>query len=586
MDRHNTTRSFNGCWTCRLRRKKCDEYRPICDTCSALQITCYYDQEKPDWMDGGAKQEEMANRLKREVKESRRGDRNLGHRHAIIEPTTYDNQKRLEQLAISETPRDRNNSQEPHPETANTPLQREHDCKLASKHVSGNMSFARSDTILLTFHLEYILPFLFPFYNPSILEGGRSWILEMMISSPVVRQATLCQSSYFFSLARGVPSDDSTWETVLAQTRDAFCVLRQSLQFIHSSSITEHLHGAVRILASVMQIQRFEVAVLSFENCQAHLNAALAIFRQLLDSSEAVEPVGNRSRFASVISLLGPATRLLPAQGVHVPSAEQAAFRFSSALLLFDDIIASTVSQEQPKLYDYHRCLLHSSDGTEPPINFETVVGCQNWVLLHISEIAMLDTWKQGCKSAGNLNMIDLVHRATPIKDSLEAHLTQLGKNMADPGSRQGSILLEMFMVGYSQHSKTPSAQTALVTQVWAHATLLYLSVVVSGWQPASVEVRYHVDKIIELLTLRISPPALLRTMVWPFCVAGCLAEPARIPHFRAIADALQPSSVFGTVRKALEIMENVWRNQDAADNLSRDLATCFRNQGDLVLLV
>lgn len=536
-------------------------------------------------MDGGAKQEEMANRLKREVKESRRGDRYLGHRHSIIEPTTYDNQKRLEQLAISEIQRNRNDSQEPSPETANTPLQREHDCKLTSKHVPGNMSFARSDTILLTFHLEYILPFLFPFYDPSILEGGRSWILEMMISSPVVRQATLCQSSYFFSLARGVPSDDLTWETVLAQTRDAFSVLRQSLQFIHSSSITEHLHGAVRILASVMQIQRFEVAVLSFENCQAHLNAALALFRQLLESSETVETVSNRSRFSSVLALLGPATRLLPAQGVHVPSAEQAAFRFSSALLLFDDIIASTVSQEQPKLYEYHHCLLHSSDGTEPPINFEAVVGCQNWALLHIGEIAILDVWKQECRRDGNLNMMGLVHRATPIKDSLEAHLTRL-ENIGVPAPRQGSSLLEMFTTEYSQHSKTPSAQTALVTQVWAHAALLYLSVVVSGWQPASVDIRYHVDKIIELLTFRISPPALLRTMVWPFCVAGCLAEPARRPHFREIADALQPSSVFGTVCKASEIMENVWRNQDATVTMSRDLATCFRNQGDLVLLV
>lgn len=534
-------------------------------------------------MDGGAKQEEMANRLKREVKESRRRDRYMAHRHAIVEPTTYDNQKRVEQFAISESQRDKNNPQEPRPETANTPLQREHDCKFASKHVSGNMGFARSDTILLTFHLQSILPFLFPFYNPPILEGGRSWILEMMISSPVVRQATLCQSSYFFSLARGVSNDNSTWETVLARTRDAFSVLRQSLQFIQSSSITEHLHGAVRIMASIMQIQRFEVAVLSFENCRAHLNAALALFRQLLDSSEAVEPAGNRSKFASVISLLGPAIRLLTAQDVHVPSAEQAAFRFSSTILLFDDIIASAVSQEQPKLYEYHHCLLNSSDGTEPAINFETTVGCQNWVLLHVSETAMLDAWKQGCKSAGSLNMIDVVHRATPIKDSLERHLTQLGNNILDPGSRQSSSLLEIFMTGYSQPL---SAQTVLVTQVWAHATLLYLSVVVSGWQPHSIDVRYHVDKIIELLTSRISPPALLRTMVWPFCVAGCLAEPARIPHFRAIADALQPPSVFGTVRKALEIMENVWRNQDAEDSLSRDLATCFRNQGDLILLV
>jgi hypothetical protein len=68
--RHNsTTRSFNGCWTCRLRRKKCDEIHPECGACAALYITCHYDQNKPEWMDGDVRQEDMAERLKREVKE-------------------------------------------------------------------------------------------------------------------------------------------------------------------------------------------------------------------------------------------------------------------------------------------------------------------------------------------------------------------------------------------------------------------------------------------------------------------------------------------------------------------------------------
>lgn len=49
-------RSFSGCWTCRLRRKKCDEQHPVCNGCVALNITCYYDLEKPEWMDGGPKQ--------------------------------------------------------------------------------------------------------------------------------------------------------------------------------------------------------------------------------------------------------------------------------------------------------------------------------------------------------------------------------------------------------------------------------------------------------------------------------------------------------------------------------------------------
>ena len=42
------------------------------------------------------------------------------------------------------------------------------------------------------------------------------------------------------------------------------------------------------------------------------------------------------------------------------------------------------------------------------------------------SEISVLDAWKQQCKRAGNLAVMELVQRATAIKLSLETHLTQL----------------------------------------------------------------------------------------------------------------------------------------------------------------
>ncbi|KAK9234739.1 fungal-specific transcription factor domain-containing protein [Lipomyces kononenkoae] len=539
----------------------------------------------------------MAERIKYEVKEKarrRRGDRAVhlsGDRVSVAEATTGElivlPQNRLPRgLAtpicdLLKATRDiHNDGVEPCPEAST--IQRGAGCPLTSKEA---VAFGRSDTILLMFYLEHLLPFLFPFYRPSLLQGGRAWILEMMISSPVVRRATLCQSSYFFRLARGTANRDVVWETVLTQTRDAFEVLRQALEVIDGSGITEHLHGAVRIMAGIMQVQRFEIAVLNFNNCQAHLNAALALFRQLLDSPGAVEPTAPSSSFNAVISRLGPSSCVLPAPCVQVPSAEQAAFRFSSALLIFDDIIASTVLQEQPRLYDYHRSLLGNIDRTDPPINLEAALGCQNWALLQIGEIAVLDAWKQRRKRAGNLDVMELVHRATAIKDSLESHLTRLE---TDPviNSKAGSSMLDTFMEDYCQQSKTPASQSSLVTRVWAHAALVYLFVVVSGWQPASVDVRYHVGRIVELLTRQISPPALLRTTVWPFCVAGCLAEPAQEAHLRGMVEALQPPSVFGTVRKALEIMENVWRNRDSGDAASRDLATCFRSEGDLVLLV
>ncbi|KAE8448298.1 hypothetical protein EG329_009542 [Mollisiaceae sp. DMI_Dod_QoI] len=511
-------------------------------------------------MDGGVRQEEMAERLKREVKENahlRRGERVrvAGDRISAAAATASESlvqpQRVPRDLAspicdlLEATPDFQNDEMEPCPEASTVQLQRGSDWKLASKDTHSSIAFGRSDTIFFMFYLEHVFPFLFPFYRPPLLQGGIAWILEMMISSPVYRAATTCQSRYFFPLARGTANGDEIWEMVLAQTRDAFGVLRQALQVINDLGIVEHLHGAVRIMASIMQLQRFEIAVLSFDNCQAHLNAALALFRQLLDSFGAIELVGPSSSFNAVMSHLGPSSWVWPTQCVQVPTAEQAAFRFSSALLILDDIIASTVLQEQPRLYEYHCSLLGNTDGADPIINLEAVVGCQNWALLQISEIIVLDAWKQRCKRAGNLDVMELVHRATAIKNSLEAHITRLE---TDPVTipKEANNLLDIFTS--TEQSKTPANQSSLVTRVWGHAALLYLFVVVSGWQPASIDVRYHVSQIVELLTCQLSPPALLRTMVWPFCVAGCLAEPAQEVHLRGMVEELRPSSVFGTV--------------------------------------
>lgn len=458
--------------------------------------------------------------------------------------------------------------------------------KTSSTLVPKNpQAFGRSDTILIMFYLEHLLPFLFPFYRPSILEGGRAWIFEMMISSPVVRQATLCQSSYFFSLVRGTADLGGARDELLAQITDAIAILRQALDFMKASGFRDHLHSAVRAMASIMQIQRFELAVLSFRNWQVHLSAAVAVFRKLLEC--VVESREPRSRFNAIMNSLGPPSSLSPpssslssssgpSQNDQIPSAEKAAFGFSSPLVILDDIIASIALQEQPQLYEYHDSLLGDTEGTgEPPINLEAVIGVKNWVILQIGEIAALEAWHQQCKRARNLDAMELVHRATLIKKSIVAPFKELEKELVVVQKERS--LLDNFIPAPSQGS--------LVSLVWAHAALISLSVVQVGWQPTDSKVHYHVTQVINLLNRRRSR-ALLRTMVWPLCVAGCLAVPELEVHFRALVETLQPPSIFGTAHKALEIMENVWSNREADVVATRNLATCFRIQGDVVLLV
>ena len=43
-------RSTKGCWTCRLRKKKCDEVCPGCLRCASVNIDCHYGV-KPQWIE-------------------------------------------------------------------------------------------------------------------------------------------------------------------------------------------------------------------------------------------------------------------------------------------------------------------------------------------------------------------------------------------------------------------------------------------------------------------------------------------------------------------------------------------------------
>ena len=536
-------------------------------------------------MDGGVKQEEMAEKLKTEIKEMahrRRGER-IGHVLDAQRPsvTAVAAQEVLGPVRDSsgplETTEIHSNGTGPSSKSPTSEPQRGADCTLIKKDACTKISFERSDTILLAFYLENLLPFLFPFYRPSLLEGGRAWIFELMISSPVVRQATLCQSLYFFSLARGSADHNEVWAQVLTQTTDALGILRQALQVIEGSGVEEHLHGAVRIMASIMQMQRFEIAVSSFHNWQNHLNAALALFEQLLHSATGPREIA--ACFEDVVNRLGSSSSsswTRPSETGQIPSAEQAAFRFSSTVIIFDDVIASTALGEQPKLYGYHQSLLSCQKGIYvAPIDLESVVGLNNETLLCIGEISALQAWKQGCKVVGNVDVVELVYRGTTIKESLVAQLIRL-ETGSQPGTRKSGSLLDNFTPLLSQSSS--------VSRVWAHAALIYLSTVASGWQPDNDEVRYHISRVIELLQSQDSP-TVLRTMVWPFCVAGCLAEPAQEASFRGLVNNLQPASIFGTLHKSLEIMENVWRTKEKG-LLDRDLAMCFRLQDEVILLV
>ena len=457
-----------------------------------------------------------------------------------------------------------------------------------SNSYNGTPGDSELDRRFMMFYFDNFFPFLFPFYKPLLLEGGRTWIIELVVGNEAMWHTTLCLSTYFVSIALdGAISGPNVcktlaWEKLLKQMGVTFMMLQRNLQEVASSNTEDQIVKTSRIMGSIIQLQRFEISVGNFENCQKHLSAAIALFRQIFLAAENVIDRGELPNFYSVLSHMGRPIWAITSQQRGAWSSDQAAFRFYSALLIVDDIIASTCMEEPPRLLEYHARLLTNggSPDEKPPLNLEDFIGCENWVMLQIGEIAALDAWKKSTKRAGQLDMMELVARASAIKQALLGNLARLDTAANTPKTNW----LGLFSFYNDQLPPMPGGCTAFVTRVWAHAALLYLSVMVSGWQPRSAGIRENVVRTLALLE-QMPAPELLRTMVWPFCMVGCLAEPGEEGRFRAMADALVPHRLFGAARKALEIMENVWKCRDEL-TVDTDFAACVCSLGYMSLLV
>ena len=621
-------RSFTGCWTCRLRRKKCDEQRPTCHMCGSLDLPCYFHEEKPDWMDGGARQEQMHQSLKRQVRDSAparrwaiRADPEQPPIASVSAHSDHD-QHLAGQFSAFKVNNDSSLNAKtatitlpllPSPSTLSPPsssppvqsdLSRGVDCILSRVarefHNSNSLPFGRSDTILISFYTDHVFPFLFPLYSQSPIQGGKSWVLELLLSSPVFRDAALCHSLHWMSYLERTSStqdgfdetsiDNASWKTVIAQKQKTFETLRAALQTIEHSYIRQHRHGSVRVLASIHQIQRFELSMRDFHSYSIHLSASIAFYQQVLDSCEFgtdndVSRASCATPICALYQQLGPTSQLIPLNKIQYPSSEQSAFMFVTTFLILEDLLASIVHQRRPRLLDEFARLLEDSalDGSTVHLDFPRAIGCQNDILFCLAQIAALDAHKKLAQRAGNLDMMDLVDQATMIKQDLEEMIQQLESETLF--SREDIRYTSPPFPGVSSLPAQSFHQTRVITRLWAHAAIIFLSVVVSGWQRASKEIQKYSRQTFSLIELDVFPKHLLHAVTWPIFIAGCVAECKEQPQVRAILQQhIAGANTTGMLDEALELLEIVWSTEKA--DTTRDFAQCFSCCGYPVFLL
>ncbi|KAF2735557.1 hypothetical protein EJ04DRAFT_491413 [Polyplosphaeria fusca] len=582
-----------GCWTCRLRRKKCDGTRPRCGTCDTMAITCYFTNQKPAWMDGGQEQMKEAQKIKDDI---RRHARIRREKQAAATKTTPTSTSQQALLCFE----DRHRSASPihaeeEPVSIRSPSKSTDsvsaDFDMRSSTVSSNTTFYPISSLqhqrdipnlsssdldhdyafeFQAKYFDHVFPFIFPFYRPGLLDTGRSWLLSLFERSKVAYHAALSLSALMFSTAMSgaYPGQHETckgrlWDRLTQQADQSFRSIQQDLLNKPSSDSHDGLVKNAELMGSIVMLLVFENTMGRSGNWTQHLDAALALFKDMRETYNptSTEASSSYQRLLGVMSIV-PKYQLSNTH--YFWTTDQSGFRFFAALLVFMDVLASTALEREPLLLQFHEDILSNIDDGSLQYNVDKerlsiMVGCQNWVLNALGKASALAVWKKATKAKACLSMTELVRRAQDIEDTLTNGITSLEFNSSRPPE--------------------------LPSTVWAYAAKIYLAVIVSGWQPSNHDIRHSVSRVLQLLKAVTSPPQ-LRTLAWPFCVAGCLAitiEDRR--GFTGLFMSFTKAEALGALTEAHHIMENVWRHDETSDRDSWDLATCFKLLEHPVLL-
>ena len=266
-----------------------------------------------------------------------------------------------------------------------------------------------------------------------------------------------------------------------------------------------------------------------------HLSAAATLIPALLPA-----------RIASFTQALIGSDRAVGHQDEKIlHSEDDIASGFLLGSFISFDIIACASARSTTYLRLDHKVLLDRAG-----IHLETLIGCENWAMIFILEICLLDNWKREAETTSELSDVELAKRGRQIEERLRDRI-------ADIESTPPKATYSGYTV------RIPSANTNTeITKIFALAAMTYLHVVVSGPYPELPEIRESVSKTITAFE-SLTDAKLLRYLVWPFCVSGCLALEVEQTVFRSLVSAAQiAQSTIGTCFEAFKIMEECWETR------------------------
>ncbi|KAI0395035.1 fungal-specific transcription factor domain-containing protein [Xylariaceae sp. FL0594] len=590
----SSKRSKNGCWTCRLRRKKCNEEGPPCSNCESRGVFCHGYGPRPAWKDRGDREREEAIRL---FVESKARSITVERRTASITPSPPAASRVPEETTAAPL------EPLPHPPPVAMPqpasmlptpsetcdfdilellgsepsstdtlcqdwwensasgqaFHPDHDLNLAPTPASyDNFAFASSTAELLSHRpadseLELMMHFILetfpmqhaPYQTSSASQKG--WLLLLLMRSPTFYYAALSLAAY--QIHAVVSRDSKEAGDMLAEYRKhRTTALDRFSQLLRPDSSDPCIQGELLICA--LQMAQLEAWAGHKQDAQSYLDIAA----QFLVGRET--SVADRAPSAALsVDLSLQACRL-----------ESTSLHYFKSVLVRRHVLCSSVRKLVPLGAETYRTLL--ADDYDTARASQEPSSCRNWTLLAIMDATALNVWKAEQEALRCLSIRELVKRAEGIETRVEQKIAELAavlqQNEASP--RDTGLAPER------RYDRVREAQ--LEAYLFAHAISLELHVIVSGPRVGIAEIRQSIDRAIEAWKLR--PKSLgFRSLAWPYCATASLATGPQRDFFREIAaEMAELDPTIWHFHELVSAVEKCWTQTDRAHVLGRD--TCY----------
>ncbi|KAH8811052.1 fungal-specific transcription factor domain-containing protein, partial [Xylogone sp. PMI_703] len=540
-------RSRTGCWTCRSRRKKCDEGRPHCSRCLTGGMNCHGYGKSPMEKGNGARERAESRKIKIMTVDSMRRrellNRQLEEYHHPLQVTLNGSRNK--------------NSNATNAQSRQTE---------GSINANPMTEFATSPRLMLLLHyLQNVYHWQFRFHPGQSFPSPKDWLLRLILQNQTVYLAVLALSASHLSLVHrprisnmtGMGEDDVASRYNLA-INGLLSSLQQS-QYGCQSLRDDKLN--VDILLCIIMLMFISYQFLDGESrdWRIHLQAATSILQQYITDSnlqrgrhpeEANDDIGD---ILNAISASSNERDLNSGNNVVITSAIGLVM-WSNILSSFNSLTdVSEPSNISPELCEQYIYFLQTK-GTR--VNFEEITGCQSWVVISILSIYSLRDWKISAEASRSLSFWDLMKRAGKIRTTLEDGIRASGQGQAEPLD----FLLAQFRV-----SDRHAIDKQTITYVFALAAGILLEIVVSGSYSNLKEVERQVERTIDALK-SLPGPSLLQYLAWPICIAGCMAQPQ---HYDFFTDLLEigTRSEPGVLLNVGKVIQTCWALRERNQN-------------------